>query len=246
MPVADLFANIRSRLSLRHAILGCALIGAVGIAVGQAVGHMAPASKPSAPAPVLLTQPAGPQWNELTATQRQVLKPLAGTWNTLASGHKNKWIALSQSYATRSPAEQEKMQSRMAEWAALTPSQRERARLNFADTKKLSPSTRAAEWEAYQGLSDEEKRNLGAKGKAKPAGAAVAVTPVPPSKLTAVPVTRHTSPDDAAAAAVKPKIDPNTLLPVPAPPAAAPVAAPAPAAPSPSVPAVNADSISPN
>lgn len=140
------------------------------------------------------------------------------------------------------------MQSRMAEWAALTPSQRERARLNFADTKKVAPSTRAAEWETYQGLSDEEKRKLAAKAKAKPTGAAVAVTPVPPSKLTAVPITRHTSPEDAAAVAVKPKIDPNTLLPLPAPaaPAPAPVVTPAPAAPSPSVPAVNADSISPN
>nr|WP_295770825.1 DUF3106 domain-containing protein [Rhodoferax sp.] len=241
MPVTDLFARIRQHLSVRHAVLGCMLIGAVGIAVGQAKPT---ASKPSVP--VLVAPASGQQWQDLTATQKKILQPLASTWNTLSSGHKGKWIALSQSYATRSPAEQEKMQSRMVEWAALTPSQRERARLNFAETKKVPPSTRAAEWETYQGLSSEEKRDLATKGKGKPTGAAVAVTPVPPSKLIAVPITRHTSPDDAAAAAVKPRIDPNTLLLLP-PVAPAPAPAPAPiATPSPSVPAVSSDSISPN
>ena len=245
MPVPDLFARIRPHLSVRRAVLGCLLIGALGIAVGQATP---PASTPSKP--VLAPQTYGPRWQDLTATQKKILQPLSGTWSALSLGHKQKWIALSQSYATRSPAEQEKMQSRMVEWAALTPSQRERARLNFAETKKVSPSTRAAEWETYQGLSTEEKRKLAIKGKGKPTGAAVAVTPVPPSKLTAVPITRHTSPDDAAAAAVKPRIDPNTLLPLPpvAPaPLQVPVAAP-PIATPPSllVPAVNADSISPN
>ena len=243
MPVTDLFARVRPHLSVRRAVLGCLLIGAVGIAVGQAKPE---ASKLSA---TLLVAPAsGPQWQDLTATQKKILQPLAGTWSTLSSGHKGKWIALSQSYASRSPAEQEKMQSRMVEWAALTPSQRERARLNFAETKKVSPSTRAAEWETYQGLSSEEKRNLATKGKGKPTGAAVAITPVPPSKLIAVPITRHTSPDDAAAALVKPRIDPNTLLPLPVVtpvPAFAPVPAPM-STPNPSVPAVSSDSISPN
>lgn len=241
MPVTDLFARIQSHLSVRHAVLGCMLVGAVGIAVGQAKPA---ASKPSAP--VLVAHASGPQWQDLTATQKKILQPLASTWSTLSSGHKGKWIALSHSYATRAPAEQEKMQSRMVEWAALTPSQRERARLNFAETKKTSSVTRAAEWETYQGLSSEEKRNLATQGKGKPTGAAVAVTPLPPSKLTAVPITRHTSPDDTAAAAVKPRIDPNTLLPLPP---LAPALAPAPAPiaiPSSSVPAVSSDSISPN
>ena len=243
MLLTDLSARIRPHLSIRHAVLGCMLIGAVGIAVGQATPA---ASKPSAP--VLLAQPSGPQWQDLPAAQKKILQPLAGTWNRLSSAHKSKWIALSQNYAARSVAEQEKIQSRMVEWAALTPSQREGARLNFAETKKVSPSARAADWETYQGLSNQEKRDLATKGKAKPAGAAIAVTPAPSNKLTAVPITRHTSPDDAAAVAVKPRIDPNTLLLLP--PVVAPTVAPAPAPasvePSPSVPAVSADSISPN
>jgi hypothetical protein len=243
MPVTDLFARIRPHLSVSRVILGCMLVGAVGIAVGQATPPASKASKP-----VVMPQTYGPHWQDLTAVQKKILQPLSGTWNTLSLGHKEKWLALSQSYATRPAVEQAKIQSRMVEWAALTPSQRERARLNFAETKKVAPSTRAAEWEAYQGLSPEEKRKLANKGKGKPTGAAVAVTPVPPSKLTAVPITRHTPPDDAAAAAVKPRIDPNTLLPLPpivAAPAPTPVVAPM-VAPNLTVPSVNVDSISPN
>lgn len=243
MPVTELLARIRPYLTTRLAILGCLLIGAIGIAVGQATAPAA--SKLSTP--VLLIQASGPQWADLTIAQQQILLPLAGTWNTLSTDHKDKWIALSQGYAKRTPAEQQKIQSRMMGWAALTPAQRERARLNFAETKKVSPSKRAAEWETYQSLSDEEKQKLAAKGKIKPVGAAVAVKPVASSKLTPVPITRHTSRDDAAA--TKPRIDPNTLLPLPQLPVVV-VPAPAPAQTpvefTPSVPTVNADSLSPN
>ena len=175
---------------------------------------MPPQLKASRPV-VLLTKPAGPQWQELSATQKQILRPLASSWDSLSSGHKSKWIALATSYPSHAPAEQEKMQSRMAEWAALTPTQRERARLNFAETQKVPKSQRAAEWEAYQGLSSQEKRLLAAKGKRKLTGAAIAVKPVPPEKITPVPITRHTSPQSGGVPVAKPRIDPYTLLPLP-------------------------------
>jgi hypothetical protein len=174
-----------------------------------------------------LVKRAGPQWQELSAAQKQILRPLAGTWDTLSAAHKSKWIALAHTYPSRAPDEQQKMQSRMAEWAAVPANVRERARLNFAETKKLSPAERAAEWEAYQGLSAEEKRKLAAKGNGKPAGAAAVVVPVPTSRLTVVPITRHTPLHGAGAAVAKPRIDPNTLLPLaplPAPSAPATVA----------------------
>ncbi len=196
-----------------------------------------------------MAQATGSRWQDLTDVQREILLPLAGTWDTLTSAHKGKWIALTLNYGTRSEDEQKKMQSRMLEWAALSQSQREQARINFAETKKVSASARAADWETYQALSADEKRELAAnaKAKAKPTGAAIAVTPSPPGKLTAVPITRHTATQDSNTAAIKPNIDANTLLPVPTPPSA-PVAAPAPAPirPSPAVPLVNADTLSPN
>jgi hypothetical protein len=158
---------------------------------------------------------AGPQWNELSGAQKQILRPLAGTWNSLGLAHKNKWIALAVNYPSKSPAEQEKMQSRMVEWAVLSPNDRALARLNFAETKKIAPTDRTAEWEAYQGLSAQEKARLAAAGKGKPAGAAVAVTPVQPNKLTPVPITRRSGQQGEPVATAKPRIDPNTLLPKP-------------------------------
>jgi hypothetical protein len=180
---------------------------------GNAGQSAVPLVKPSAPLPA--AKRSGPQWQELSSAQKQALRPLAATWDSLSGTHKIKWIALAQSYPSKTPAEQEKMQGRMAEWAALTPSDRERARLNFAESKKVGPTEKAAEWEAYQGLSAQEKKDLAAKGNGKPAGAAVAVTPLPPSKLTAVPVTRHTSQQEGATPVPRPKIDPKTLLPRP-------------------------------
>lgn len=246
MPVHRLLAPLRALSALQWVLLVTVLIAAAGIAAAVAMWRSEPlTSKPPTPAALLIAQTTGSRWQDLTEAQKQILLPLAGTWDTLNNAHRGKWVALTQNYGTRSPDEQKKMQSRMLEWAALSPSQREHARLNFAETKKTSPSARAADWETYQSLSAEEKRELAANAKAKPTGAAVAVTPSPPGKLTAVPITRHTAALDSTTTAIKAKIDANTLLPVQTPPLA-PVVAPAPAAPSPSVPTVNADVLSPN
>ncbi len=251
MPAQRLLASFRTLSRLQWMLLVTVLIAA-GLAAGIARWRseaLTSASPPPAPLPA--AQATGSRWQDLTEAQRKILLPLAGTWDTLTSAHKGKWIALTQNYGTRSPEEQKKMQGRMLEWAGLSQSQREQARLNFAETKKISPSARAADWEAYQNLSAEEKRELAAKAKTKPTGAAVAVTPSPPGKLTAVPITRHTPNQDSTTAAVKPKIDANTLLPVAisAPlPAQAPAPAPAPASapPSTATPVINADTLSPN
>ena len=175
---------------------------------------------------------AGPQWKELSPAQQQILQPLAASWNTLGVIQRGKWITIAKNYPAMAPAEQDKLNSRMAEWAALKPRDRERARLNFAETKKMPPAERAANWEAYQALSPEEKEKLAAHAPKKPVGTAIAVKPVPPEKLAKVPVTRRTPPQGPAAASSKPLVDRNTLLPrAPRPAASAPVptAAPVPA-----------------
>jgi hypothetical protein len=205
------------------AALSCIACSQQAASPGTPVAGAAP--KASAPAPVVVQ--SGPRWQELTKSQRLILQPLASTWDSLTGAHKSKWIAVAQTYPSRAETEQKKMQDRMVEWAALTPVDRERARLNFAETKKIPPSDRAAEWEAYQGLSLQEKQYLASKGSARPAGAAIAVTPVAPSKLTPVPVTRHTAMQDSDAAVPKPNINPNTLLPAPPTPVSPPVSTPA-------------------
>jgi len=148
------------------------------------------AGKPLSAAPI---KPAasGPAWSELTPLQQQTLKPLAMSWNTISEAQKRKWLEISKNYPSLSPEEQATMRSRMTEWVALSPQQRAQARLNFAKTKELSRKLTTEEkkekWQTYQALSAEEKQKLAAKASPKPAGAAIAVKPVAPQKLTAVP-----------------------------------------------------------
>ena len=122
-------------------------------------------------------------------------------------GQKRKWIALSANYATLSPAEQAKLHERMSEWVAIGAQHRSTARINFAQAQALPPGERKAQWEAYQALSPEEKRRLTAEGSSRPAGAAPAVKPVPPSKLAVLPVTRAEAPRAPASRAAAARTD---------------------------------------
>jgi len=152
-------------------------------------------------------------WNALSEVQKLALAPLSGTWNSLNEGQRRKWTAIAQSYPNLSPVDQQKLHSRMVEWAALTPKDRALARLNFAQTKSVAKPERAANWEAYQALTPDEKKNLASSAAAAPAGAALAPKPVSKDKLTPVPVTRRTPEDQKAAALPDTPLNRNTLLP---------------------------------
>jgi hypothetical protein len=178
-------------------------------------------SKPTAPTiakpatvPTLKIE-ASPVWSELTPVQQGSLKPLSTSWADLGEGQKRKWLEVSKSYQSLPTAEQAKMHSRMAEWAALSPKQRAQARLNFAETKVLSPSDKAANWQAYQALSAEEKQKLANQAAPKHNSAAVDVKPVAPDKLAPVPVTRKTVKTAEQLASPTPTVNKNTLLPLP-------------------------------
>ena len=150
-----------------------------------------PAAQPSSGKTAVAPSVGGPGWTELSAVERDILKPLASSWNALTPGHKSKWRQMAKSYPSLPTEEQVKMQGRMKEWVALSPQQRNQARLNFATTKELSkeltPEEKKAKWQAYQALSEEEKRKLAAKAPPKPVGAAATAKPVAPQKLATVP-----------------------------------------------------------
>lgn len=165
------------------------------------------ASSPAAPAS------ANTGWLSLNAAQQSALSPLSKHWNTLSDGQKRKWLAVSKTFPKLAAADQEKLHSRMLEWAALSPKDRELARLNFAQTKSVTKSDLAANWEAYQALSPDERKKLAESAKVKPVGAAVAIKPVAPDKLATVPVTRHTPEPERSAAAAQRPLNRNTLLP---------------------------------
>lgn len=202
-------------------------LAAVGMSLGHAsvwaqVANTASAPHPAASSPATISPlPAAlgsasfaPKWSALTSAQRESLQPLSTTWDTLGDGHKRKWIALTKNYTTMAPAERAKLHSRMADWAALNPRERELARINFVETKKLSPPDRASNWEAYKALGPEERQKLAKKAIAPPKGAATTIKPVPPEKLAAVPVTRHTTQIEREMLNSKQSIDRNTLLPL--------------------------------
>jgi len=154
-----------------------------------------------------------PRWPDLSESQKLALTPLIEIWPALSQGHRRKWLALSQNYPQMSASEQEKLQARMVDWAALSTKDREQARLNFAQTKKIPAPARAANWEAYQALPEEDKKALSKAASSPPRGAAVAVKPIASSKLAVVPVTRKTPEPEKAVAPKAQTLDRYTLLP---------------------------------
>jgi Protein of unknown function (DUF3106) len=156
------------------------------------------------PAVVVPAKPviSKPVWAELTVQQQIALRPLAPGWDTISEAQKRKWLEISKGYPSLTPEGQTIMHSRMTEWVSLSAQQRAQARLNFAKTKELSkeltPEEQQAKWQTYQALSAEEKQKLAAKASPKPAGAATAVKPVAPQKLTII--TRAQPPIDTPAA----------------------------------------------
>jgi hypothetical protein len=171
-----------------------ALVAAAMVPAAAQVKTLAatPAALSTAAKPAAISTPL---WRDLSARQQRALEPLALQWDSLTEPHKRKWLALSRNYAKLSPAEQEVLHSRMTEWATLSNQQRSQARLNFAEVKQVPADERKAKWEAYQALSEEEKRELAARAKPRP-GAAVSIRPVPAQKLVqlpaATPDTQHT------------------------------------------------------
>lgn len=250
--------SARARLA---ALCAAGLVGVAALLVGgliaveaQAQAPLPQAAAPATPPPATTAGPkaaapspksrpaaAKPLWTDLTAAQQVALRPLAQHWNGLNDAHKRKWLALSRNYDRLSADEQATLHGRMAEWAGLSARDRAQARLNFAEVKRLAPADeRKAKWEAYQALSEEERRKLAASAVAVPTTAALPLRPVPERKLAPVPDGAlgqgHGGPriQLAPPAAQPPLLAPvppsaEAMFPQPATTPAAPAAVPAPA-----------------
>nr|WP_295944113.1 DUF3106 domain-containing protein [uncultured Acidovorax sp.] len=173
---------------------------------------------------------SGPGWGTLNTAQKLALYPLAERWALISEAQKRRWLDLATNYPNLSEEEQRKFHDRITDWASLSAQQRNQARLNYAVTKRLAGDDKRAQWEAYQALSDEERKALASKAAPNPHGAAPALRPVSPKKLVQVPAATQASPDRPNAPKIPPVVDhsPRVAAPVPAP---ATVAAPAPPAP---------------
>lgn len=183
------------------------LAGVVLLTSELAVAQATASTKP------LPSLPGRPLWMDLSESQQQALAPLVQLWPTMTEPHKRKWLAISQNFGQLSADEQATVQGRMREWAALSPQQRVAARLNYADAKQLLQEDKKAKWEAYQALSPQAKQKLAAQQPVQPVmGAAPAVKPVSPAKLTPPPAA---SANKALPRIATDQAAPTTLLPTP-------------------------------
>jgi hypothetical protein len=249
--MADLLHRAKALSFLRPLTTGAVVCGLAILAAAalQSPSARAQAAAPFNATPAAASAPAAkaatskPLWGGLTAEQQAALKPLAPYWNGISEPHKRKWLALSRNFAAMTPEDQTTLHSRMTEWAGLSAQQRAQARLNFAEVKRLPVDERKAKWEAYQALSEDEKRKLADSARsARPASVAVPTRPVPARKLAPVPAIpaslakgEHTpriqlAPSPSAAASVPAVPSPTPVTPlVPSPmaqPAPSPAAAP--------------------
>lgn len=155
-----------------------------------------------------------PRWQDLTVAQQKALAPLAQRWADMPLVRKRKWLEISKTFDKLSSAEQEKSHLRMSEWVALSRKERTQARLTFADSKSMDAQQKAAHWQAYQELSEEEKRKLAQASPIKPTGATT-VKPQANTKLAVPITTRHSAKTDDTKRSTPP-LQNNTLLPKPA------------------------------
>lgn len=191
-------------------------LSALVVATGSAAGTDAPtaAGTPAAKLATALPPISAPTWADLADSEKQILQPLASVWDAMSTTRRRKWRSIVKNYAQLSPADQSKISARMQEWALLSTRERQLARLNFAQSKNLNPQELASNWDAYQALSEAERKALAERPLPAPAGAAIAPKPIPKDKLATIPVTRHSSEAERATASAEQPIDRKTLLPL--------------------------------
>lgn len=135
----------------------------------------------------IIATPPQPNWAELSASQHQILAPLAQDWNNMEYFRRKKWLGIAERYNRMTPDEQMRLQERMREWADLTPDQRRTVREKYKNIKRLPSEKKEVvkqKWEEYATLPDEEKQKLKDQAPATKSRRTVLPTrKVPPSNL---------------------------------------------------------------
>lgn len=137
----------------RLAVATLAVACLVPLAHGQT--HPPPSSRVSAG--------PGPSWQALTPAQRTALAPLQNDWASIDAARRAKWIDIAGRYQKLPPDEQRLVQARMTEWSRMSPKERARARLTFQEVKQLPHEERRDRWQAYQALSEDQRKALAAR-----------------------------------------------------------------------------------
>lgn len=111
-------------------------------------------------------------WEGLKPGQRKILAPLESDWDYMSPDSRKKWIQVSNIYPKMSAQDQERLQSRMTSWSNLSQKDRRLARDNYLSSLKFPAEKKAEAWNAYQKLSDDQKKKLAeSEVKKKPTAA---------------------------------------------------------------------------
>jgi hypothetical protein len=189
-------------------LFAAAILATLGLADGTTFAQ----SSNSQPAQNNLAKMPNSLWQNLTYSRKKALAPLAPHWAQISPAQKNKWLAMSNNFDNLSPREQATLHNRMADWASLSPQQRAQARLSFNETKTLGADEKKSQWEAYQALSQDDRKKLAAQQTTKIQGAATASQPASPQKV--IPLLGKSPPTESISKTTPIiVIDKKTLLP---------------------------------
>ncbi|KMZ13205.1 putative transmembrane protein [Candidatus Burkholderia humilis] len=163
-------------------VFGCAIAGLVAFAAtyprfysdnvvastagaassGASAGTDANASPLSA-----LSSDSPLSWSHLSEAQHVAIAPFATLWDSFSDKRKQKWIKIASRYHKMLPEAQERLHKRMEEWAHMTPDERKVARENYQVSKSVPLEKREKAWDAYQKLSEEQKKKLAASERTR-------------------------------------------------------------------------------
>jgi hypothetical protein len=158
-------------------VFSCAIAGLVAFAATYPRFYSTAAAPSSAAAPsgssgtpadsnasplAALSSDSPISWSHLTEAQHVALAPFATQWDSFSDERKKKWLRIASRFHRMSPDAQKHLHQRMEEWVRLTPDQRKVARENYQVSKSVPLEKREKAWDAYQKLSEEQKKKLAA------------------------------------------------------------------------------------
>ncbi|SAK40702.1 DUF3106 domain-containing protein [Caballeronia ptereochthonis] len=164
-------------------VFGCAIAGLVAFAATYPRFYSTTAAAPTVAAapsggsvtaadsnlsPLSTLSSEGPlSWSHLTEAQHVALAPFATQWDSFSDERKQKWLKIASRFHRMSPEAQKHLHQRMEEWVRLTPDQRKVARENYQVSKAVPLEKREKAWDAYQKLSEEQKKKLAASERVR-------------------------------------------------------------------------------
>ncbi|MDL2357653.1 MAG: DUF3106 domain-containing protein [Pseudomonadota bacterium] len=175
---------------------GAAIMPACAQAPAPAVGAQAKpaASVPAKPVPKKALDK--PLWAALSPAQKIALAPIADEWDQAEGVRKQKWLEIANRFASMKPDEQARVHERMRDLFKMSPEERRVVRENYTRAKKIDPSQKSEEWEKYQQLPEEQKKQLAAEAASARAKKQVANLPSPSQSnvKTVAPIKRTPPP----------------------------------------------------